>query len=160
MDVVKFISDEKKKGRRYLLKDVKSCTFTFSDGFKSKVTSSPDKEIVLIKMIPRIYKSKTFEDKVLRNYSSAKNANELSQLCRYDCIRTFTRHFKKCFGQTPYQWLLDRKMEEIHSLVINSDITITEIAKMYEFKNSSHLVNLYRKRYGISPHKSRVSETV
>ncbi len=44
--------------RKYLLTDVASCTFTFSDGLKSKVSSMPDKEVVLVKLIPRTSKSK------------------------------------------------------------------------------------------------------
>lgn len=146
--------------RKYLLTDVASCTFTFSDGLTSKVKPSPDKEIVLVKLIPHATKSKTFEDNVLRSYMAAKNVNELAELCRYKCVRTFTRHFKKSFGTTPYQWMLDRKMEEIHSLVINSDMTITEIAKMYDFKSVSHLVNLFTKRYGVSPRKSRLLDAI
>ncbi|WP_232001467.1 helix-turn-helix domain-containing protein [Proteiniphilum saccharofermentans] len=141
-----------------MLTDVVSCTFTFSDGLKSRVTSSPDNEIVLVKLIPRSSKSKRFEDSVLSNYSSAKNMYELAGLCGYDCIKTFTRHFKKCFGQTPYQWMLDRKMEEINSLVVNSDMSITDIAAMYNFKNISHLISLYTKRYGIPPRKSRLQD--
>ncbi len=150
----------KENVRKYLLTDVASCTFTFSDGLTSKVKPSPDKEIVLVKLIPHTTKSKVFEDSVLRNYAVAKNVSELATLCRYECVRTFTRHFKKSFGKTPYQWMLDRKMEEIHSLVLNSDLTITEIAKMYDFKSVSHLVNLFSKRYGVSPRKSRLLEAI
>ena len=83
------------KVRKYLLTDVESCTFTFSDGLTSKVKSSSEKEIVLVKLIPHSTKSKTFEDKVLKNYMSTKNVTELAELCNYDCVRTFTRHFKK-----------------------------------------------------------------
>lgn len=146
--------------RKYLLTDVASCTFTFSDGLKSKVTPSPDSEIVLVKFIPRASKSKRFEDTVLTNYPKARNMNELATLCKYDCIRTFTRHFKKCFGQTPYQWMLDRKMEDVQSLVFSSDISITEISRMYDFKSVSHLVNAYTKRFGVSPYKSRLSNVI
>ena len=146
--------------RKYLLTDVASCTFTFSDGLKSKVSPSPESEIVLVKFIPRTSKSKRFEDSVLSNYSRVRNMNELAAMCKYDCVRTFTRHFKKCFGQTPYQWMLERKMEEIQSLVFNSDISITEISRMYDFKSVSHLVNAYTKRFGISPHKSRLSNAI
>ena len=147
-------------GRKYLLTDVASCTFTFTDGLKSRVNASPDNEIVLVKLIPRASKSKTFEDSVLMHYSSAKTMSDLAKLCHYDCIRTFTRHFKKCFSQTPYQWLLDRKMEEIHSMVLSSDMSITEIAKMYDFKSVSHLVNAFSKRFGIPPLKSRLSNAI
>lgn len=160
MDSVKTKNRGQNQIRKYLLTDVESCTFTFSDGLKSRVIPSPDKEIVLVKLIPRASKSKKFEDSVLKNFMTAKNVNELASMCRYDCVRTFTRHFKKSFGETPYQWMLDRKMEEIQSLVLNSDMTITEIAKMYEFKNVSHLVNAYSKRYGVSPHKNRLSSAI
>lgn len=146
--------------RKYILTDVESCTFTFSDGLTSKMKPSPDREIVLVKLIPHATKSKAFEDSVLKNYMVAKNVNELAKLCKYDCVRTFTRHFKKSFDNTPYQWMLDRKMEEIHSLVINSDMTITEISKMYDFKSVSHLVNLYSKRYGVSPRKNRLLDAI
>ena len=146
--------------RKYLLTDVASCTFTFTDGLKSRVTPSPENEIVLVKLIPRASKSRTFENSVLMHYSSVKTMSELAKLCHYDCLRTFTRHFKKCFGETPYQWLLERKMEEIHSLVLSSDMSITDIAKMYDFKSVSHLVNIFSKRYGIPPHKSRLSKAI
>ena len=160
MDAKANISKNEGSVRKYLLTDVASCTFTFSDGLTSNMKPSPDKEIVLVKLIPHATKSKTFEDNVLRNYMTAKNVNELAELCHYKCVRTFTRHFKKSFGSTPYQWMLDRKMEEIYSLVINSDMTITEIAKMYDFKSVSHLVNLFTKRYGISPRKSRLLDAI
>jgi AraC-like DNA-binding protein len=146
--------------RKYLLTDVQACTFTFSDGLKSSLTASPENEIVLIKLIPRTSKIKSFEDKVLANYNSVRTINELASLCGYQCLRTFTRHFKKSFKQTPYQWLLERKMEEIHSMVLSSDFTITEIARMYEFKSVSHLVTIFSKRYGISPQKCRLSNAI
>lgn len=146
--------------RKYLLTDVQACTFTFSDGLKSSFTASPENEIVLIKLIPRTSKIKSFEDKVLANYNSVRTINELASLCGYQCLRTFTRHFKKSFKQTPYQWLLERKMEEIHSMVLSSDFTITEIARMYEFKSVSHLVTIFSKRYGISPQKCRLSNAI
>lgn len=154
------INNKRNNIRKYLLTDVESCTFTFSDGMTSKVKPSPDNEIVFVKLIPHSTKSKTFEDKILKNYMSAKNVTELADMCKYECVRTFTRHFKKSFGQTPYQWMLDRKMEEIQSLVLNSDMSITDIAKMYDFKSVSHLVNLYSKRFGTSPHKSRLLDAI
>lgn len=146
--------------RKYLLTDVEACTFTFSDGLKSSFTTSPENEIVLVKLIPRKSKIKSFEDKVLANYNSVRTISELATLCGYQCLRTFTRHFKKSFKQTPYQWLLERKMEEIHSMVLSSDFTITEIARMYEFKSVSHLITIFSKRFGISPLKCRLSNTI
>ncbi len=160
MENTQLKNDKKERVSKYLLTDVASCTFTFSDGLSSKVKPSPGKEIVMVKLIPHTAKSKVFERSVFKNYMQAKNMNELSQLCGYDCIKTFTRHFKKYFKQTPYQWMLDRRMEEISLLVENSELTITEIAGIYGFKSVSHLVSLYSKRYGIPPYKSRLIKSV
>lgn len=160
MEDTQLKNDKEMEVSKYLLTDVASCTFTFSDGLSSKVNPSPGKEIVLVKLIPHAAKSKVFEESILKNYLHAKNMNELAKLCGYDCIKTFTRHFKKYFGQTPYQWMLDRKMEEICLLVENSELSITEIAGMYGFKSVSHLVNLYSRRYGIPPLKSRTIKSV
>ena len=96
-----------------------------------------------------------FKKCVLDNYRVAKTVTELAQLCNYDQIKTFTRHFKKVFVQTPYQWMLDRKFEEIKHLVLNSNLSIQEIAESYKFDNKSHFCNLYRKRFGVSPAKHR-----
>ncbi len=158
MNSIKLKNSRKNDVRKYLLTGVASCTFTFSNGVKAGITSSPNNEIVLIKLIPCSSKLKLLEYSVLNNYSSVKNISELAKLSGYNCIKTFTRHFKKSFGQTPYQWVLDRKMEEINSLVINSDVSITDIAAMYDFKSISHLIALYTKRYGLPPHKNRLSK--
>ena len=158
MEVTQSKNNKEKNASKYLLTDVASCTFTFSDGLSSKVKPSPGKEIVLVKLISHTAKSKVFEKNVLRNYIYVKTMNELAKLCGYGCTKTFTRHFKKYFGQTPYQWMLDRKMEEIDFLVKNTELTITEIAEMYGFKSLSHLVNFFSKRNGIPPHKSRSTE--
>ena len=52
---------------------------------------------------------------VIENYSSGINAVELSERCGYTCFRTFQRHFKKHFNDTVYNWILKRKMEDVHS---------------------------------------------
>ena len=150
-------SPKKADEHKYLLRDVSSCTFTFSDGLKSSVNPSPNNEMVFVKLIPSSTKSKQFTKRVLKHYPSVKTVPELAEKCKYTCVKTFTRHFKKCFGVTPYQWMLERKMEEIQSLVLSTDLTITKISKIYDFKTVSHLVKAYTKRYNITPQKDRLS---
>lgn len=147
-----------KRVRRYLLSDVVSCTFTFADGLSSKMTTSPSGEVVLVKMIPKTTETQSFQDRVIQNYTSANKATELAELCGYDCMKTFTRHFKKSFGQTPYQWMLEHKLDEVSDLIVNSNMTIADIAKMYGFKNSAHFSNLYKKHFGISPLQYRLKK--
>lgn len=155
MEAIK--QERKDEESKYLLTDVASCTFTFSDGLKSKIETSPESDLILLRLFPRRSKSKQFEDSVLSNYMSADNVPELAELCGYDTLKTFTRHFKKYFGETPYQWMIDRKMEEVRTLVLRSGMSITKISLTYGFKSISHLVNSYTRKYGISPQKDRLN---
>ena len=139
----------------YIFSDVSTCTFNFSNGEKAVVKPSRKKELVLVKFIPHTSKKNAFQETVVANYPYSKNVQELAKYSDYECLKTFTRHFKKYFNQTPYQWMLDRKMEEVHHLVLESDLSISEIAKISGFKSLTHLVNAYSSRFGISPFKNR-----
>ncbi|MDO5524378.1 MAG: AraC family transcriptional regulator [Bacteroidia bacterium] len=143
---------------KYVFTDVRACTFNFSNGKKAVVKPSCKKEIVLVKFIPHTSKKNAFQETVIANYPDSKNVQELAKYSDYECIKTFTRHFKKYFNQTPYQWMLDRKMEEVHQLVLKSDLSISEIAKICGFKSLTHLVNAYTNRFGISPFRNRTQE--
>lgn len=143
---------------KYIFTDVRACTFNFSNGEKAVVKPSRRKELVLVKIIPHTSKRNAFQETVISNYPDSKNVQELAKYSDYDCLKTFTRHFKKYFNQTPYQWMLDRKMEEVHHLVLESDLSISEIANVCGYKNLTHLVNAYTNRFGISPFKNRMLE--
>ncbi len=101
-----------------------------------------------------------FEKNVYANYRKTKTVSELAALCNYDQIKTFTRHFRKVFGQSPYQWMLDRKFEEVQYLVLNTNIPIPKIAETYKFENISHFCNSYSKRFGVTPLKHREINSV
>jgi AraC-like DNA-binding protein len=143
---------------KYVFSDVSTCTFNFSDGKRAVVKSEPRKEIVLVKFIPHTSKKDSFQEAVIANYPDAKNVSELAKKCNYDCLKTFTRHFKKHFNQTPYQWMLDRKMEEVQHLVLESDLSISDIAKICGFNNLTHLVNAYSSKFGIPPFRNRMQK--
>lgn len=142
--------------RKYLFSDVVLCTLTFKDGLCSKLRPTPGEEMVLVQLVPQCGRDEELEEKVRKNYMSAKTVSELAKKCGFSSVKTFTRHFKKIFKMTPYQWILDKKMDEINALLINSDITITEISKLYNFNSISHLGNLYSKRFGCPPSKTRM----
>ena len=80
---------------KYLLTDVAACTFTFSDGLKSKIDISPENDFILVRLFPRRSKSKQFEDSVLSNFMAADNVPELAELCGYNCIKDIYSPFQK-----------------------------------------------------------------
>jgi transcriptional regulator GlxA family with amidase domain len=54
--------------------------------------------------------------------------------------------------------MLDRKMEEVQHLVLESDLSISDIAKICGFNNLTHLVNAYSSKFGIPPFRNRMQE--
>lgn len=143
----------------YLLSNVSACTFNFNNGERTVMKPSSGDEVVMIRFISRKSRKTDFQDKVISNYLDSNDVTELANRCGYDCLKSFTRHFKKHFNNTPYQWMLERKMEEIRYLVLNSDFPIQEIASMYNFKSTAHLVNSYSAKYGIPPLRERLQES-
>ena len=65
------------------------------------------------------------------------------------------RLFKTHFHQTPYEYLLKRKMERACSLLQYSSLSIKEIAARLNFSDQYYFSNCFRRRYGVSPREYR-----
>lgn len=62
----------------------------------------------------------------------------------------FIRSFKKITNRTPYQYILDLKMEWIRK-DLEAGLDPTAIAMKFGFHDLSHLINRFKKTYGITP---------
>ena len=81
------------------------------------------------------------------NSFSIDNLSHIANLSPYHFIRVF----KAETGKTPYEFLLEIKVEKAIELIKARKYTITEIAMMCGFTSSSHFSNVFRKIKGISP---------
>lgn len=61
------------------------------------------------------------------------------------------RGFKQVFGTTPYAYHLQHKLELTRSYILDTDLTIAEIAYEVGYSDPAHLTNAFRKQYGIPP---------
>ena len=59
--------------------------------------------------------------------------------------------FKEVFGTTPYAYHLQHKLELARSYVLDTDLTISQIAYEVGYSDPAHLTNAFRKQYGIPP---------
>ena len=68
----------------------------------------------------------------------------------------FSNQFKKAIGITPYQYLLQQRIERAKQLLKKSDRSITDIALMCGFNSHSHLSKQFRQLTGMTPKAYRL----
>jgi AraC-like DNA-binding protein len=65
------------------------------------------------------------------------------------------RSFKQLFQQTPYQYLLTRRLEQAQTLLAQTDQSITDICMAVGFESTGAFSWRFRRRLGLSPTEYR-----
>lgn len=63
----------------------------------------------------------------------------------------FLREFKKLVGITPYQYLLNKRMEMAQQQLSKPDASIAVVASELGFNDQSHFSRTFKKEFGITP---------
>lgn len=63
----------------------------------------------------------------------------------------FARLFKHCFQQSPYQYVLSRRIERAMTMLRDDDLPIAEIAAACGFSNQGHFTTAFKRRTGTTP---------
>lgn len=144
------------KVEKFVFSEVSSCVMVFSNGKRTVIKPSSEEDIMVIRFKPPVEKN-DFHENVINNFMTVNNVSDLAEKCNYTCIKTFTRHFKKNFNNTPYRWMLDRRLEEARHYVLGTDLTFSDISEVCGFSNISHFMSLYKKQFNSSPSADRGS---
>lgn len=67
---------------------------------------------------------------------------------------TFRREFKTKFGQSPRQWIIQKRMKKAHQLLQKTEWEVSRIALEVGYQNSSHFISAFKKTYGFTPGQS------
>jgi len=70
----------------------------------------------------------------------------------------FIRAFKTAEGMTPHAFVLERRLVKARWLLIESALSLSEIAAAVGFADQSHLARHFRQRLGVSPSEFRKSQ--
>ncbi|WP_415911366.1 helix-turn-helix transcriptional regulator [Neptuniibacter sp. QD37_11] len=67
----------------------------------------------------------------------------------------FLREFKKMVGETPYQHLLNRRLDRAKTMLLSGHANIMSLALDLGFNDQSHFTRAFKKRFGTTPGKYR-----
>ncbi|MFM9279476.1 AraC family transcriptional regulator [Paenibacillus jiagnxiensis] len=65
------------------------------------------------------------------------------------------RSFKRTINMTAYDYLIHYRIKRSCELLMTTDYTITEVARMVGFNHVNHFIQSFKKHYGITPMKYR-----
>ena len=63
----------------------------------------------------------------------------------------FLREFKKLMGITPYQYLLDKRLDQAKLLLNTTLGNIAAVGLELGFNDQAHFTRVFKKRFGITP---------
>jgi AraC family transcriptional regulator len=63
----------------------------------------------------------------------------------------FTRQFTAMVGMPPYRYLISLRIKRAAELLVESDLTITQILHRVGFHSPSHFTTTFRRHMGMSP---------
>ncbi len=63
----------------------------------------------------------------------------------------FSREFRRAFGETPYQYLLTRRLERAAALLRNTDRTVADICFTVGLLSVGSFTTSFRRAFGVSP---------
>jgi AraC-like DNA-binding protein len=69
----------------------------------------------------------------------------------------FSREFKKAFGESPYSYLLTRRLERAASLLRSTDWSVADICMAVGLTSVGSFTSSFTKAYGRSPSSYRAS---
>jgi AraC-like DNA-binding protein len=65
--------------------------------------------------------------------------------------RHFSRSFRRTFGETPYQYLLTRRIERARHLLRTTGLRVAEICLAVGFTSVGSFTTTFRRHVGVSP---------
>jgi AraC family transcriptional regulator len=84
------------------------------------------------------------------NLSTGIGLPDLAALSGYSADH-FSRLFKRCFGQPPYQYVLARRVERAKAMLKDQSRPIANIAAACGFATQAHLNSAFKQRTGVTP---------
>ena len=97
-------------------------------------------------------------DYMQQNFRKNLQMQELAKHARMT-VSSFSRHFKAATGTTPGKYLLKLRLDEARQMLLENQLSISEIAFQTGFEDSNYFSRIFRIYSGMSPREFRNRNT-
>lgn len=109
-----------------------------------------------IEMMKRLLVAK---DYIISNYNQKVRIDEVAKIACLS-INHFLRNFKLAYRISPYQFLIQVRLQRAAEILKSTELPVSEIASLVGFDSSPSFIMLFRKAYKITPFQYRKSTTI
>ena len=91
----------------------------------------------------------------LRNHAASRF--KIEKLCQYisRSESQTIKIFKAAYGITPYAYFLERKIKLAKDMLLNTNLSVKQIANALSFSDEYYFSNVFKQKTGVSPSKYR-----
>lgn len=94
------------------------------------------------------------QDLVRARLAQAVSIGDLAQAAGFSRTQ-FVRLFKNTFACTPYQYVLDMRLQRARELVLSGETPLVGIAEEVGFSSQSHMTTAFVRAFGVTPGELR-----
>ena len=80
---------------------------------------------------------------------------DFAKLCGKS-LSSFKREFKNKFNTTPSRWLINKRLDHSKTLLLGTNLTVSEVGYECGFKNNSHFIQAFKKVAKVTPNSYRI----
>lgn len=114
------------------------------------VLNSKNKELLLFFNEVALNTKVNIENIMHENFQYDLKSSDFAKLCGKS-LSTFKREFKEYFNTTPGKWLVNKRLEHSKTLLLGTNMTVSQIGYECGFKNNSHFIQAFKRKFNLTP---------
>lgn len=130
------------------------------ESYDSKAGDTADLCVDICDVVPSMgalrREERRFRQVIASSLLSNASLGDMANACCIS-VSTFKRRFRARYSVSPHSWLLSQRLRIAHTLVVTTTLHISDLAAICGFRNTSHFISQFRRRYSITPMHLRAS---
>jgi AraC-like DNA-binding protein len=106
-----------------------------------------------------VNKIKQAKEIIIKRMAEPPSLQELADEVQMP-INRLKEGFKQIYGDSVFSFLLEYKMEVARQLLASGTLNVNEVGLKLGYSTASHFIAAFKKRYGTTPKKFTMGQTV